>query len=76
MVEIPDLKQLQAFLKLCRKQGVSKVTLGDLAIEFGDLPYDIKGGERVASEEDAQEMSPEDLVFYSAQPNIMGIEGQ
>ena len=34
---ISTIKDLEKLLKLCRKQGVNKITLGDVAIELGDL---------------------------------------
>lgn len=66
-MDLPDLKELQSLLKLCRKQGVTDITLGALSIKFGDMPYEIKGGERVAAEEDIGP-SPEEMAFYSAIP--------
>ncbi len=66
---LPDLKQLKAILKLCRNQGVDKLTIGDMAIEFGEMPYEIKGGERVAVESDEPTLpSDEELAFYSVTP--------
>lgn len=35
---IKDQKELKALLKLCRKEGVTEITLEGLAIKFGDLP--------------------------------------
>lgn len=35
---IKDLKELQALLKLCRKQGITEIKLHGVEIRFGDLP--------------------------------------
>ena len=63
---IKDQKELQTLLKLCRKQGVTEITLEGVSIKFGALPPR-KSGE---AEEDAEiptdELSPEELMFFSA----------
>ncbi len=33
-----DLKELEKFFKLCRKQGVTEVSLNGVSVKFGDLP--------------------------------------
>lgn len=72
-LELPNIKELKAILKLCRSQGVNKITFGSMAIEFGDLPMEIKGGERVpiADEEEALPAVPSDeqLAYWSAAPD-------
>ena len=72
-MDLPNLKELKAILKLCRSQGVNKITLGSMAIEFGDMPMEIKGGERVpiADEEEALPAVPTDeqLAYWSAAPD-------
>ncbi len=35
---IKDQKELTSLLKLCRKQGVTEITLGGVSIKFGDMP--------------------------------------
>lgn len=66
-MDLPNLKELKAILKLCRSQGVEKITLGAMAIEFGEMPYEIKGGERVSVQEDDAPALPteEELAYYS-----------
>jgi hypothetical protein len=78
-MDLPNLKDLKAILKLCRSQGVNKITLDSLAIEFGDMPTMIKGGERVAvpDEEDESVIVPtaEEMAFWSAAPDpLAGID--
>ncbi len=63
-----DIKELQALLKLCRKQGVLEITSEGLCIKFGDLP------KRKATDDDAEDgdevttdgLTPEQMLFYSA----------
>lgn len=70
-MDLPNLKDLKAILKLCRSQGVNKITLADMIVEFGDMPTEVKGGERVliAEEDLAGVPSEEDMAFWSAAPD-------
>jgi hypothetical protein len=69
-MDLPNLKELKALFKLCRSQGVNKITVGPMVVEFGDMPYEVKGGERVTVVEDESVMpSDEELAFYSAAPD-------
>ena len=67
-MDLPNLKELKAILKLCRSQGVEKITLGAMAIEFGEMPYEVRGGEKVALKDDEDPTLPsdEELAYYSA----------
>lgn len=61
---ISDLKEFEKFLKICRKQGVTEVTLAGVSVKLGDLP--IKGSVQEESEEiPTDELSPEELMFYA-----------
>ena len=64
---IKDLKDLQALLKLCRKQGITEIKLGGTEIKFGDLPK--KSSNDAADDSDeipTEELTPEQLMFFSA----------
>lgn len=66
---IKDLKQLQAFLKLCRKQGVTEISFGDCNVKFGDLP--LRGSLQDAQLSDESpasfdDLTPEQQMFMSA----------
>lgn len=62
---INDLKEFEKFLKICRKQGVSDVTLGPISVKLGSLPTK---AESDASEEiPTEELSPDELMFYHLQ---------
>jgi len=68
-MDLPDLKELKAILKLCRAQGVTDITIGAVAIKFGEMPYEIKGGERVATEEEQLGPTEEEMAMWSAAPD-------
>ncbi len=64
---IKDLAEFTKFLKICRKQGVREVKLGDVSVTLGDLPVRKQGED---SEEDGEipteDLTPEQLMFFSA----------
>jgi len=72
---IENLKDLQALLKLLRKQGVTEMQFGNLSLKLGDLPKD---DYRTESSDSAipdpllgfqqGELTDEQLMFYSANP--------
>lgn len=69
---IKDQKELQSLLKLCRKQGVTEITLEGVSIKFGSLPT------RKTSDDDTDDedmptdgLTPEQLMFFSA-PSVEG----
>ncbi len=69
---IKDQKELQALLKLCRKQGVTEISLGDVSIKFGALPARSKASEEIEDEDtDGVALTDEELMLYSVQ----GAEG-
>lgn len=63
---INDLKELQALLKLCRKQGVTEINLGGVAIKFGELPIK-RTTDADEPEEEPEELSDE-MVYFSVRP--------
>lgn len=70
-MELPNLKELKAIFKLCRAQGVTEFNCPAIQVKFGDLPYEIKGGERVPVDDKEEEVAPSDeqLAYWSAQPD-------
>lgn len=59
-----DLKDFEKFLKICRKQGVSDVSLAGVSVKLGDLPS--RGLEQSESDEvPTDEPSPEEMIFYA-----------
>jgi len=77
---IANLKDLQALLKLCRKQGVSSIKVGGTEITFGDMPK--KQADATPDEGDVPDdpnsdgLTPEELMFYSAGLPHENQEGQ
>lgn len=68
---IEDLKDLKALLKLCRSNGVTKITLPSVAFELGDLP--VKHPEQSIEDEETDQnpdlfapLSPQEIVQYAS----------
>lgn len=70
---INDLKDLQKLLKLCRAQGVTDITLGEVSIKLGDLPQDYSNTKDLNEEVKDKyanfpdgDLTPDQLAFYSS----------
>lgn len=68
---IDNLKDLERLLKLCRKQGVTKITLASVALELGDLPVrhpnqSIEDQDDTFAEFPDGPLTPEELAFFAA----------
>lgn len=64
---IKTLDEFTTFLKICRKQGVNEVKFEGVSVSFGDLPRKLKDGEDSKDQDiPTDELSPEQLMFYSA----------
>lgn len=59
-----DLKDLEKFLKICRKQGVSEISHDGVSVKFGDLPSKTST-EAESDEVSPDELTPEQLMFYA-----------
>ncbi len=67
---IKDQEELQNLLKLCRKQGVTEITLEGVSIKFGALPARKSHKEDTDDEEiqtDGVGLTDEQLMLYSVQ---------
>lgn len=63
---INDLKEFEKFLKICRKQGVTDVTLQGVSVKLGELSA--KGESDAQSEEvPTDELTPDELMYYHLQ---------
>lgn len=71
---INSFKDLQALLKLCRKQGITDFKMNGIEIKFGELPKD-QGQYTQETEVESDDpyagfpnriLTPEELTFYSA----------
>ena len=58
-----DLKELDKFLKICRKQGVQEIDCEGVKVKFGDMPTkrDLVDQD---DEIDTESLTPEQLMFY------------
>jgi hypothetical protein len=73
---IASLKDLERLLKLCRKQGVTELTIGEVSLKLGDLPVEASGNSHLPTEDHLMtdpyagfpqgDLTPEQLMFYSA----------
>ncbi len=63
---IKDLNELQAFLKICRKQGVSEIRFSGTTVIFGDVPAKPRKGDDEDADALPEELTPEQLMFFSA----------
>ncbi len=60
---VNDLKELERFLKICRKYGVTNASCGDLNMTIGDLPT--KSEENSSIEENSsEEPTIEELMYH------------
>ena len=62
---IKDLAELAKFLKLCRKQGVREIKVGDLSVTLGELPQQ-RSDDADDAEIPTDEPTMEQLMFLSA----------
>lgn len=63
---IKDLNEFTAFLKICRKQGVTEVKFNDVSVVFGELSKKARKEADDDNEIQTEELTPEQLMFYSA----------
>ncbi len=71
---IKDLKELQALLKLCRKQGVTEINLSGVVIKFGEMPTR-KTGDDSDDEVQTDGLTEEQLMFFSSPRDVDGMGG-
>lgn len=60
---ISDLKEFEKFLKICRKQGVTDVTLEGISVKLGDLPSKSESSDEEVQTPDA--LTNDELIFYA-----------
>lgn len=68
-----ELKRLSQYTRLCRKLGISKLTIGDVTIEL-DLSFELPkpskeqtAGATDASIPDSPSLTDEELLYWSSQ---------
>jgi hypothetical protein len=64
-----DLKDFEKMLKICRKQGVSDLDFNGIKVKFGEMPKTplSDSDSDYSNIETPDALSPEDLMYYSAQ---------
>ncbi len=62
---ITDLKELEKFLKLCRKHGITEITFEDVSVKFGDMPT--KSESSFNEESPVDSLTPEQLMFLAVE---------
>jgi len=69
---IENLKELEKLLKLCRKQGVTELSLGQISLKLGELPQReaASGGEEEIGDDPYAgfpdgPLTPEELTFFA-----------
>lgn len=71
---IPDLKELDALIALCRKRGVKSLSCDGIQLELGDLPPKTPRRQRSEAPSDPlaapdwDALSPEEKLLWSAVP--------
>lgn len=75
-MKLPELKDLARVIDLCRKKGVSSITIGDMKLEFREeAPVSHYKRKQVKEETDPVnpfvnfpegELTPEQLMYYSS----------
>lgn len=75
-MQLPELKDLAKVIDLCRKKGVSSITIGEMKLEFREaIPTSNYKRRQVKEETDPVnpydnfpegELTPEQLMYYSS----------
>ncbi len=60
---LSDLKELEKFLKICRKQGVTDISFAGVSVKLGDLPAKTEAND--SDEIPTDELTPEQMMFYA-----------
>lgn len=63
---IKDLKELDKFFKICRKQGITEISFEGIAVKFGDLPT--KSANQAEDEDISPDgLTPDELIYYAVE---------
>lgn len=66
---INDLKEFEKFLKICRKLGVSEVSIHGVSVKLGELPAKSEAADP-ADEIPTDELTPEQMMFYAVDGRV------
>lgn len=62
---IDPRKELGPLLKLCRKFGVTELTLEGVSIKFGEMPRKLPSDSDEGDEPETDELTAEQLLYFS-----------
>ena len=62
-MNITNIKDLEAVLKLCRKHGVDKISIDGISLELGSMPLKVTSADTATGDEP---LTDEDLLLWSA----------
>lgn len=65
-MDLPNIKELEKLLKMCRKQGITELTMQGMAFKFGDLPREMNDQ---TEDSTTAQPSDEELLYWSSQPD-------
>ena len=73
-MDLPNPKELDAILRVCRKRGVTDLKCGELELKLGDLPKENESQEA----DGVQVVGPteEELMYWSAAPDPLAERAQ
>lgn len=64
---ISDLKELEKFFKLCRKQGVTEINFESIQVKFGEMPSKAYAQSEASDEIQTDEPSADELIYWATQ---------
>ncbi len=64
---IQDLKELEKFFKICRKQGVMDIVVQGVSVKFGEMPAKAESSTEDNEEIPTDALSPEQMMFYAVE---------
>lgn len=62
-----DLKELEKFLKLCRKQGIVDISFEGVTVKFGELPTKTTNQVDEVDDIPTESLTPDQLMFYAVE---------
>lgn len=69
-MKIETLKDLESMLKICRKHGVTNISVDGLQLAIGDAPMTKAKDTTADGIETPDTLSDEELLFWSSDPRV------
>lgn len=64
---LTDLKEVEKFFKICRKQGILECSFEGITAKFGDLPSKTVNSSEESDEIPTDALTPEQMMFYAVE---------